>query len=73
MILNQVSPEVLIEIPWVTATLSITPSAPVQDTLEVIPEGYDGWTEVTVSGDANLIASNVRQNVTIFGVRGSYT
>lgn len=73
MILNMMNPETLIEIPWVTATLSITPNAPVQDTLEVIPSGYDGWTKVTVSGDANLIASNVRQDVTIFGVRGSYT
>ena len=73
MILNQVSPEVLIEIPWVTAILTIAPSAPVQDTLYTIPSGYDGWTKATVSGDANLIASNVRQGVTIFGVRGSYT
>ena len=32
----------------------------------------DGYAPVTVSGDANLIASNIKNGVTIFGVTGNY-
>lgn len=35
-------------------------------------EGYNGLTEVSVSGDSNLIASNIKAGVTIFGVTGTY-
>lgn len=72
MILNMLNPEVLTTIPPVTATKSVTPSSPTSDTLYTIPSGYDGWTQFTVAGDSNLIASNIRQDVTIFGVRGTY-
>jgi hypothetical protein len=72
MILNMLNPEVLETIPLVTATKSVTPSSPTSDTLYTVPSGCDGWTQFTVSGDSNLIASNIRENVTIFGVRGTY-
>lgn len=34
--------------------------------------GYDGLTAVTVSGDADLVAGNIKKDVEIFGVTGTY-
>lgn len=34
--------------------------------------GYDGLSAVTVEGDADLIAANIKRNVEIFGVKGTY-
>lgn len=73
MILNMQNPETLTILPLSTATKSITPSKPTSDVLYTVPSGTDGWTKVTVSGDSNLLASNIRENVTIFGVRGTYS
>lgn len=49
---------------------TITPSVSTQ---YVIPStGYDGLSQVTVNGSSNLVSSNIKNGVNIFGVMGNY-
>lgn len=36
------------------------------------PEGYDGWSKLTIEAPDNLVSSNIKTGVSIAGVPGSY-
>ena len=48
----------------------VTPSASQQ--VVSADSGYDGLNQVTVSGDADLVASNIKHDVNIFNVAGTF-
>jgi hypothetical protein len=54
----------------VLKTLDVTPSASGQEFNP--PAGYDGFSKVTVAGDGELLAGNIKKGINIFGVTGTY-
>ena len=51
---------------------SIAPNFSSGDVVLTPDEGYDGFSQVTIEKDTDLIASNIKKDVNIFGVTGSY-
>lgn len=48
---------------------TVTPTA--ADQVVTADTNYDGLSQVTVSGDSNLIANNIKSGVSIFGITGT--
>ena len=52
--------------------LAETTITPTKNSQTITPDsGHSGFSKVVVNGDSNLIASNIRKGVTIFGVTGT--
>lgn len=49
--------------------LYVTPTG---EDFEEYPDGGDGFSEVHIEGDSNLIPENIKKGVTIYGVTGEY-
>ena len=54
----------------VLRSANVTPSAEQQ--IVTPGNGYDGLSQVTVAGDADLVAGNIKRGVNIFNVTGTY-
>lgn len=67
---------------FITAINNIPSGATLQAKTNIVPttssqtitpdSGYDGLSSVQIVGDADLVASNIKKDVTIFGVTGTY-
>lgn len=56
--------------PNLQSKTGITPGA---SSVTVTPDtGYDGLSSVQIDGDADLVAANIKKDVSIFGVTGTY-
>lgn len=53
-----------------TQTKNVTPKATSQN---VTPDSGKFLSKVTVAGDSNLVAGNIKNGISIFGVNGTYT
>lgn len=52
--------------------LQIKTATPTKNNVAITPDiGYNGLSKVTVEGDSNLVSSNIKKNVSIFGVTGT--
>lgn len=55
---------------WIFQEKTVTPSA---STKYVTADStYTGLSKVTVMGDSDLVAKNIKKGITIFGITGTY-
>lgn len=54
-----------------TQSKEVIPST--EDQIITADDAYRALSQVIVKGDVNLIASNIKKGVTIFGIEGTYT
>ncbi len=66
--------KVVVNVTAPTPSLQFKTVTPAQNMQVIVPDsGYDGLSRVDVRGDSNLIAGNIREGVSIFGIAGTYT
>lgn len=54
-------------------TLQSKSVTPTKNGMTVVPDsGYDGLSQVTVEGDSDLVPGNIKKDVTVFGVTGTF-
>lgn len=70
---GKVLSKVIVNVPSTTVKLQEKTATPSKEQQVISPdEGYDGLSQVTINGDEDLIADNIKKDVNIFGVVGTY-
>ena len=65
--------KVIVNVPITTVKLQEKTATPSQAEQVISPDsGYDGLSKVTINGDSDLVATNIKQGVNIFGIEGTY-
>lgn len=70
---GKVLSKVIVNVPSTTVKLQEKTATPSQAEQVINADsGYDGLSKVTINGDSDLIATNIKQGVNIFGIEGTY-
>lgn len=70
---GKVLSKVIVNVPSTTVKLQEKTATPSQAEQVISPDsGYDGLSKVTINGDSDLVATNIKQGVNIFGIEGTY-
>ena len=70
---GKVLSKVIVNVPSTTVKLQEKTATPSQAEQVLSPDsGYDGLSKVTINGDSDLVATNIKQGVNIFGIEGTY-
>ena len=70
---GKVLSKVIVNVPSTTVKLQEKTATPSQAEQVISPDsGYDGLSKVTINGDSDLVATNIKQGINIFGIEGTY-